>query len=63
MNNLCLKAGFNGPDIILQFFLREISMTDYYRKEATQSSVGYAANKMLKTQGVDIEDDETNNDQ
>lgn len=38
-------------------------MTDYYRKEATQSSVGYAANKMLKTQGVDIEDDETNNDQ
>lgn len=46
---MCLKAGFNGPDIILQFFLREISMTDYYRSEATLASVGYANNKMLKT--------------
>lgn len=31
-------------------------MTDYYRNEASQAMVGYACNKMLKTQGPDNDD-------
>ena len=53
---MCLKAGFNNADVILQFFIREVSMTDFYRSEQTQAMVGYASDKILKTQGAD--DDE-----
>lgn len=55
-NNICLKAGFNNEDIILQFSVREITMMDYYRSEATQAIVNYASNKILKTQGVEGDD-------
>ena len=55
-NNICLKAGFNNEDIILQFSVREITMVDYCRNEATQATVHYASNKILKTQGVETED-------
>ena len=53
---MCLKAGFNNADVILQFFVREVSMTDFYRSEQTQAMVGYASDKIMKTQGA--EDDE-----
>lgn len=55
-NNICLKAGFNNEDIILQFSVREVTMMDYFRSEATQLIVNYASNKILKTQGVETDD-------
>ena len=55
-NNICIKAGFNNEDVILQVSVREVTMHDYYRSEASQAIVGYASNKMLKTQGVDQDD-------
>lgn len=51
-----MKAGFNNEDIILQFSVREITMVDYYRSEATQTIVNYASKKILKTQGVEGDD-------
>ena len=61
VNNICVKAGFDNADIRLQFILREISMVDYYRSEATQTILNYAQNKIVKTQGN--EDDLTNFEQ
>ena len=55
-NNICLKAGFNNEDVVLTFSVREVTMTDYYRNEASQAMVGYASNKMMKTQGVETDD-------
>lgn len=55
-NNICLKAGFNNEDIVLQFSVREVTMVDYYRSEATQAIVNYASNKIVKTQGVESDD-------
>lgn len=34
-NNVVLKAGFNNEDVVVHFSVREISMTDYYRHEAS----------------------------
>ena len=48
-----LKAGFSNEDVIVHFHVRELTMTDYYRNEASQAMVGYASSKMLKTQGVE----------
>ncbi len=56
LNNICVKVGFNNEDLVLNFSLREIMMTDYYRNEASQAMVGYASNKMVKTQGVETDD-------
>mmetsp|Transcript_7533 Transcript_7533/g.10681 ORF Transcript_7533/g.10681 Transcript_7533/m.10681 type:complete len:115 (+) Transcript_7533:1619-1963(+) len=55
-NNIVLKAGFHNEDVVVHFHVREVTMTDYYRNEASQAMVGYASNKMLKTQGVETED-------
>lgn len=55
-NNICLKAGFNNEDVAVQFSVREIMMTDYYRSEASQAIVNYASNKIVKTHGVEQED-------
>ena len=55
-NNICLKAGFNNEDMILNFSVREVTMMDYFRSEATQLIVNYASNKILKTQGVESDD-------
>jgi len=48
-NNICVKAGFNNEDVVLQLSVREVTMMDYFRSEATQAIVGYASNKILKT--------------
>ena len=48
-NNICLKAGFNNEDVVLQFSVREVSMTDYYRSEPSQAMVNYASDKFVKT--------------
>ena len=48
-NNVCLKAGFNNEDVIIHFSVREISMTDYYRHEASQASINYASSQILQT--------------
>ena len=55
-NNICVKAGFNNEDVVLQLSVREVTMMDYFRSEATQAIVGYASNKILKTQGVETDD-------
>ena len=52
-NNVVLKAGFSNEDVIIHFHVRELTMTDYFRHEASQAMVGYASSKMLKTQGVE----------
>ena len=53
---MVLKAGFSNEDVIVHFHVRELTMTDYYRNEASQAMVGYASSKMLKTQGVEQDD-------
>lgn len=55
-NNICIKAGFNNEDIVLNFSVREVTMVDYFRSEGTQAIVNYASNKILKTQGVETDD-------
>jgi len=34
-NNVVLKAGFTNEDVIVNFLMREVTMTDYYRHEAS----------------------------
>ena len=33
INNICLKVGFTGPDLVAQFSIREIQVFDYFRNE------------------------------
>ena len=55
-NNICIKAGFNNEDVALQFSIREISMTDYFRSEASSPVVHYASAAMQKTMGAEADD-------
>ena len=42
-SNICLKAGFTGPDLAIQFTIREISAQDYFRNEGSQAVVHWAS--------------------
>jgi hypothetical protein len=54
INNICFKAGFSGPDLAVQFTVREVQVYDYFRNEESISIVHWAQGQLAMTDPDDV---------